>query len=202
MTSPKLLKDRQQHSRIFAMVLILILIVSKPLIPFGSSAHALMIWTGYILVIAGVFGRIYCSAFIGGRKNDVVVRGGPFSIVRNPLYVFSFMATVGIGMQSGMLIIMVVLIGAFMFYYPMVVAKEEGFLENKFGEEYRKYKNEVPRWVPNFGLWQEPELLEVKPEFLRKTILDASIFFLPFPCFILLHSIQADNTWLTFLTLL
>ncbi len=202
MTNTALLKDRQKHSRIFALVLILLLIVSKPLIPFGSFPHALLVWGGYALIIVGTFGRVFCSAFIGGRKNDVVVKAGPFSVVRNPLYVFSFIATVGIGMQSGILIIMIVLISAFMLYYPNVVAKEEAFLENKFGEEYRKYKNEVPRWVPNFNLWQEPEVVEVKPVFIRRTILDASIFFLPFPFFILIHSIQADNAWLAFLTLL
>lgn len=202
MLAPTLLKERQKHSRIFAMVLILLLIISKPLIPFGTLFHELLVWGGYILIIIGAFGRIYCSAFIGGRKNDVLIRSGPFSMVRNPLYVFSFIATVGIGMQSGMLIILVILISAFIFYYPMVVNKEEGFLENKFGEDYRKYKNEVPRWFPNFNLWQEPETIEVKPVFIRRTIMDASIFFLPFPIFILIHSIQADNTWLTLLTLL
>ena len=166
----------------------------------GYFLRECLAWLGYAFVIFGAFGRVYCSAFIGGRKNDEVVRAGPFSVVRNPLYVFSFIAMVGIGLQSGMLLVTVVLITAFIFYYPMVVAKEEAYLENKFGEPYAKYKREVPRWIPNMALWSEPEQIDAKPKFIRKTMLDASIFFLPLLCFAIINSLQADKilpVWLT-----
>ncbi len=151
-----------------------------------------MLWLGYALVIIGAFGRIYCSAFIGGRKNDEVVREGPFSVVRNPLYVFSFLALVGIGLESGMFTLLALLVGAFILYYPLVVDKEEAYLKNKFGEPYAAYKREVPRWKPNFKLWKEPEQVDAKPKFIRRTAMDAAIFFLPLPCFSLIaHAASA-----------
>ncbi len=200
MKNHQLLKARQNHSRIFAVVLVIVLLVSKPMFVEEYFLRECLAWLGYAFVIFGAFGRVYCSAFIGGRKNDEVVRAGPFSVVRNPLYVFSFIAMVGIGLQSGMLLVTVVLITAFIFYYPMVVAKEEAYLENKFGEPYAKYKREVPRWIPNMALWSEPEQIDAKPKFIRKTMLDASIFFLPLLCFAIINSLQADKilpVWLT-----
>jgi hypothetical protein len=149
-----------------------------------------MVWFGYALVIAGAFGRIFCSAFIGGKKNDVVVRDGPFSVVRNPLYVFSFIAVVGIGMESRMITVLFLLVASYVIYYPKVVAKEEAFLKHKFGEPYEKYMQEVPRWIPNPKLYREPETFESMPKFIRKTAMDAAIFFVPLPCFIIISSLQ------------
>lgn len=184
---PKLLKSRQFHSRIFVAALVLALLFTAPSMLRRSTAFMALLWIGYALVIVGVLGRIYCSAFIGGRKNDTIVRQGPFSVVRNPLYVFSFLATLGVGLQSGMFSLTALLAAAFIVYYAQVVRKEEAFLLHKFGEPYQSYMNEVPRWLPKFSLWSEPEQVEAMPRFLRKTALDASIFFLPMPVFSVLH---------------
>lgn len=192
---PKLLKARQLHSRIFAVILVLILLVTRPESGRGVWYSQTCIWLGYTLVILGAFGRVYCSTFIGGRKNDVVVRDGPFSIVRNPLYVFSFIAMVGIGLESKMLSLLAVLILSFIFYYPQVVAKEEAFLTHKFGEAYQAYLCEVPRWWPNFRLWRESQQLDAKPAFIRKTAMDAAIFFLPLPCFVIINKLQSAHVF-------
>jgi protein-S-isoprenylcysteine O-methyltransferase Ste14 len=197
---PKLLKARQYHSRIFAVAMIVLLLVSTPKMPMHDGLRMLMLLIGYFLVIAGAMGRGYCSAYIGGRKNDVVVSSGPFSVVRNPLYVFSFLAVVGIGLQSGMLTILVLLVAAFALYYPMVIAKEEQFLHHKFGEAYTVYMAKVPRWIPNLKLWYEPEMVETQPKFLRKTLMDASIFFLALPAFAIINALHIHNVlpvWLT-----
>lgn len=193
MNNHPLLKARQFHSRIFAVILAVLLMISEPMLQQGSFIRDSLFWIGYILVIFGAFGRVYSSVFIGGRKNDEVVRSGVFSVVRNPLYVFSFIAMVGIGLQSGMLFITAILVAAFMLYYPVVVGKEELFLENKFGQPYIKYQQEVPRWIPNFKLWNEPEQADAKPKFIRKTIFDAAIFFLPFPGFAFIHFLQTHD---------
>lgn len=176
---PKLLKERINHSRLFAAVVVLVFLFNEPPSLGASTSFMIFSWIGLALVIIGAFGRAFCSLFIGGRKNDELVREGPFSVVRNPLYVFSFIAVVGIGLQSGVLLLLVVLVGAFMFYYPVVVKKEEAFLAQKFGAPYEAYLKEVPRWLPDFKLWNEPETTVSRPKFVRKTFMDASVFFLP-----------------------
>lgn len=190
---PKLLKARQLHSRIFAVLAIILLCTVAPELPYESFTRQMMLWVGYALVIVGAYGRVYCSCFIGGRKNKRVIRLGPFSIVRNPLYVFSFIATIGIGLQSGMLALTVLLAVAFAIYYPFVVRKEEAFLRHKFDESYAEYLREVPRWIPNFKLWQEPIEAECRPKNVRDTMRDACAFFLPMPLFFLVGILQAQG---------
>ena len=197
---PKLLKSRQLHSRIFAVLLIVLLLFSDPMMTTRSDWRNGMYWLGYALVILGTFGRIYSSAFIGGRKNDVIVREGPFGMVRNPLYVFSFIAAAGIGLESGMIIFFMLLVVSFVLYYPLVVSREEDFLAHKFGEAYEAYKKEVPRWIPKFSLWSEPEQVDAKPKFIRNALKDAAVFFLPMPAYALinyLHMHYILPVWLT-----
>ena len=198
--TPKLLKARQFHSRVFAVALILMLLVTEPALDSSSVLRMVMRWVGYALVIFGTFGRVYSSAFIGGRKNDVIVREGPFGMVRNPLYVFSFIAALGIGLQSGMFLFLLVLVGSFIAYYPMVVAREEGFLAHKFGEAYEAYKREVPRWFPKLSQWNEPEQVDAKPKFIRNALKDAAVFFLPLPFFAIVSALHTHDilpVWLT-----
>jgi len=200
MSVPKLLKARQLHSRIFAVLAVALVLVSQPMMHPGWQIRHLMTWSGYFLVMIGAFGRVYCSAFIGGRKNGEVVRLGPFSVVRNPLYVFSFLAVVGIGLESGMFTLLGLLAGAFVLYYPLVVAREEAFLSERFGEAYAVYKREVPRWIPKLKLWNEPEQYDAKPRFIRRTALDAIFFFVPLPCFVFVnmaHAFQTLPIWFT-----
>lgn len=196
---PLLHKTRQFHSRIFMVLVVLIMLFCKPMLGPRSFLFQVMVWSGYALVISGVLGRIYCSLFIGGRKNQSIVRQGPFSVVRNPLYLFSFIALLGCGLQSGMITVVIVLVVAFALYYPQVVQKEEEYLSHSFGEDYESYKREVPRWEADFSLWKEPEIVEVKPAFVFKTMKDAAVFFVPLPCFMilnLLHSKKYLAVWL------
>ena len=44
----------------------------------------------------GAFGRIWCSLYIAGYKNNVLVIEGPYSMCRNPLYFFSFIGGLGV----------------------------------------------------------------------------------------------------------
>jgi protein-S-isoprenylcysteine O-methyltransferase Ste14 len=198
--APKLLKARQSHSRLFAVPVVLLVLISQPWLTAGVFPRECMLWLGYALVIIGALGRVYSSAYIGGRKNDEVINIGPFSVVRNPLYVFSFLAVAGIGLESGMIWLFVLLTGAYIWYYPAVVAKEEAFLEHKFGDAYRAYMQSVPRWIPNLKLWNEPTHIDAQPKFIRKTLLDALVFFLPMPGFAILTALHAHHilpVWIT-----
>lgn len=184
---PILLKSRVKHSWIAALGALFVVLFAAPI---DHSYHEIIEWMGYPLLIAAVIGRMWCSMYVGGRKNAEVIATGPYSIVRNPLYVFSFLGIVGVGFVSGMITFALLLALAFVLYYPNVVAREEKFLEQKFGQPYRDYKSRVPGWLPNFKLWQSPDVIEIKPRFVLITFRDAVWFLLAYPILELIESAQ------------
>ena len=187
---PKLKKSRMLHTKYFILFMVPVAVLVSAVLEHKQPLHEAMEWLGHALVILCVLGRSYSSLFIGGKKNDALIMDGPYSIVRNPLYVFSFLGVVGIGLQSGVITLTTVLALAFVFYYPSVIKHEEARLEYNFGSRYRAYMQRVPRWWPNWSLWSEPELVVARPKFLRKTMLDALPFFLAFPAFELIKYLQ------------
>lgn len=200
--APKLLKARIRHSRIFVLLVLPILLLANGYILDAGFVHEAMEWLGYALVILCVFGRAYCSLYIGGRKNAILADQGPYSVVRNPLYVFSFIGVIGIGLESGMVSLLALLVVAFLFYYKAVVAREEDFLTYTFGEPFLDYMRRVPRWRPDFSLWSEPEFVETKPIAVRRTLIDAAMFFLPYPIFEIVEQLHHIGFLPHYLTML
>jgi protein-S-isoprenylcysteine O-methyltransferase Ste14 len=183
-SSPKLLKSRIKTTKIFFIcVLLPIFLFGKPVGFNNPIVNEVLRWAGYFLVIICVLGRSFCSVYVGGYKNDLVMNVGPYSIVRNPLYVFSFLGLCGIALQFGSIIMFFSLVFLFLFYYRLVIKKEEQFLEHKFGEKYLEYKRKVPKWIPNFSLWKDEKITNTMPEFVRKTMRDAFVFTLALPAF-------------------
>jgi len=82
----------------------------------------------------------------------MVVRG-PYSYVRNPMItsVLLMLITESLVFQSWFLAgwTLVFFVGNLL-YFPLV---EEKGLERRFGEDYRAYKANVPRWVPRLRPW-------------------------------------------------
>lgn len=185
-----LMKARIRHTRVFVLAMLPFVIFSLGMLAEDGIAHEIMEWIGHACVILCVLGRSYCSAYIGGRKNSEIIQDGPFSIVRNPLYVFSFIGIVGIGLQSGLVTWLVLLVICFALYYPKVVAREEVFLSQKFGEAYETYMQAVPRWLPRWKNWREPEYIYTQPRLLRESMRDAAVFFIAFPIFELLDTLR------------
>lgn len=174
---PTLFKKRMFYTKLYILAVLPLILFAVPMWPEYSLPHELMELVGHICVIAGILIRVISSLYVGGRKNDVLVTDGPFSVVRNPLYVGSFIATIGLGFATGSMTILVALIACFMLCYFFTVGKEEAYLTAKFGEFYREYQARVPRWVPNLALWHNPAELTIRPRFVLLTARDALMFF-------------------------
>ena len=69
----------------------------------------------------GAFGRIWCSLYIAGYKNNVLVTDGPYSMCRNPLYFFSFVGSIGVSCATETFTIPLLTALAFGIYYPSVI---------------------------------------------------------------------------------
>jgi protein-S-isoprenylcysteine O-methyltransferase Ste14 len=149
--------------------------------PDGGFVHEAIELTGFFLIVFCIVGRTWCSLYIGGLKNKSLIEAGPYSITRNPLYVFSVIGATGVGAQLGSIAIAVLagLVTWAVFY--ILIFSEERYLRVKFGAEFRRYTSRVPRFWPNFRLWRDMESLTIKPSNVRGTFIDACVFLLSIP---------------------
>jgi protein-S-isoprenylcysteine O-methyltransferase Ste14 len=76
----------------------------------------------------------------------IVVRG-PFRFSRNPLYLSLTVLYLGIAVLANALWVMALLPIALVSITVGVIAREESYLERKFGTEYISYKSRVRRWL-------------------------------------------------------
>jgi len=63
-----------------------------------------------LLLLTACLGRVWCIMYIGGQKNTSVVTAGPYSMVRNPLYVFSFIGAIGLVLMTHSMVIAALLL--------------------------------------------------------------------------------------------
>jgi protein-S-isoprenylcysteine O-methyltransferase Ste14 len=111
---------------------------------------------GLLLIMLGELFRIYSVGFIGTisrtrsqSTGQRLITEGPFSYVRNPLYVANFLITLGFTVFGGNLWLLALTVILFVVQYYFIVAYEENLLLAKFGEEYEDYRLRVPRWIPD-----------------------------------------------------
>jgi protein-S-isoprenylcysteine O-methyltransferase Ste14 len=163
-------------SRLFIIVLIGLLLISKS--RWEDMWESIFFMAGAVLIGFAVTGRLWCSLYISGYKKNMLITEGPYSMSRNPLYFFSFLGGVGVGLATGTLTIPACVILAFAFYYPMVIRAEQKKLAEKHGEAFSDYCKRTPAFFPSFKLLREPEEYTVKPKIFRKAMFEVLWFIL------------------------
>jgi len=156
-------------------------IFTKPLFSFSYEFRGVMEAFGYLFLFAGILGRIFASFTIASHKNDKIVKTELYSVTRHPLYFFSLLIGIGIGLFTGRPELLLLAIIIFLVcFYPMII-NEEKYLIEKFGKEYKEYQKKVPRFFPDFSKWQSSEEITINLKLVTKTLLDASLSILIFP---------------------
>ena len=152
-------------------------------------------------MVVAIVGRAWCSLYIGGRKKAEIVDTGPYSLSRNPLYVFSFIGAFGIGAQSGSLILAALFLLIAIAVFSLTVRQEEAWLGRAFGDVYARYRARTPRFWPRFSNWRDTEQLEVRPAYFLRTLLDGSVLLLATPLFAGFSALQNADILPTLLSL-
>lgn len=111
-------------------------------------AGGLALAAGLALFAAGIraFNRAE-TPFKPDRPTERIITTGPFRYTRNPLYVSLTLVYVAIGLFVNSLWVLAVLVPVLAVMRYGVIAREERYLERKFGDEYRTYKARVRRWI-------------------------------------------------------
>jgi len=145
---------------------------------------------GLGLIVICIVGRAWCSLYIGGRKKAEIVNRGPYSISRNPLYIFSFMGAFGVGAQTGSLVLATLFLVLTVAVFYATVRREEAWLSEAFGQTYADYCARTPRFWPDFSKWHDEGMLEIKPGFFLTTLRDGLVFLLAVPLFESVEKLQ------------
>lgn len=142
-------------------------------------------------MVLSIVGRAWCSLYIGGRKKAEVVSTGPYSISRNPLYVFSYVGAFGIGAQTGSMVIAALFVVVAVLVFHATIAREEAWLSAAFSDAYDSYRAQIPRCGPDFSKWRDEDELKIRPRFFLTTLRDGMVFFLAIPVFEAMEWAQA-----------
>jgi protein-S-isoprenylcysteine O-methyltransferase Ste14 len=110
---------------------------------------------GYAFILAGVVVAILVAtsfrragtAIEPWKPTTAIVTNGFYAWSRNPIYAGFCLVNIGVGIVSNSLWIFISFIPAAFLLYHIAIAKEEAYLEEKFGEEYLAYKQKVRRWI-------------------------------------------------------
>jgi len=76
-----------------------------------------------------------------------IVESGPYRFTRNPIYLAMFLGLIGLAIAFGNLWLLMMLVPFALVIRYGVVAREEAYLERKFGDVYRGYRSRVRRWL-------------------------------------------------------
>ncbi len=118
---------------------------------FGHGWGAL----GLLLAAAGFGGVLYCkNMFTAAGTNIspdeptlVLIEDGPYQYTRNPIYICFLALFAGLAMMADAPLMLLMTGGLWYVLDQKIVAREEEYLENKFGEDYVEYKHLRKRWL-------------------------------------------------------
>ena len=81
------------------------------------------------------------------RPTTTVVESGPYYFTRNPIYLSMFLGLIGLAIAFDNLWLLLMLAPFALVIRYGVVAREEAYLERKFGDVYRRCRSHVRRWL-------------------------------------------------------
>lgn len=104
-----------------------------------------------VLILAGYLARSGLNnVFNEVREKPEIIKKGVFGIVRHPVYLGEILLYLGMLLFSMSLVSAGIWLLIILFLH-YIARYEERLLIGHFGEEYRKYMEEVPMWVPGIS---------------------------------------------------
>ena len=135
--------------------------------PFASdTANCAWFWVSLGIASAGALWRIIVNGYAalgtsGNQKRGAVAAElnttGPYSVVRNPLYVGRIVNFTGIAMLTGSWVYGALIFLISVLIYERISVYEEEFLREKFGPAHAEWAARVPALLPRLHGWTKPK---------------------------------------------
>lgn len=128
------------------------------------------IWSliiGFLIVAGGELLRLCGVSWAGSEtrttghmEGTYLIISGPFAYTRNPLYIGNILIYLGIGIMSFAIFpyLQVFALLFFIFQYYHIIKGEEEYLLNRYGEQFKEYKKNVPRLFPRLTPYKTGEV--------------------------------------------
>jgi protein-S-isoprenylcysteine O-methyltransferase Ste14 len=123
--------------------------------PVAILPRGIALVPGVLLVALGLaLGAVAMISFVRARTSPIpikpttaIVATGPYRFTRNPMYLGLALLYLGVTLWVDTLWPLLFLPLVLFTVQRTVIAREERYLEAKFGDEYRVYKARVRRWI-------------------------------------------------------
>ena len=120
---------------------ILLIVFARP--------HSTGILIGLFLIFLGEMIRIWAAGHL--QKNEMLTVSGPYSYVKNPLYIGSILITAGFCILADNIYLLAAAFFMFCFHYIPYKKRVEGDrLKKIFGRQYEDYDEKVPEYLPRW----------------------------------------------------
>lgn len=123
----------------------------------GALLARLVFSVATLLVGGAAAIRTWATAYLGSSvvhdlrlRTEMLVADGPYRHVRNPLYLGTFLLSMGLGFLANRLGFLI-LVAGWAIRILRLIAREEEKLEQQLGVRYREFARSVPRLFPSIS---------------------------------------------------
>lgn len=156
------------------LVLIVLWLIPARLTGGNERVDMLVDLAGVLLAIIGLAIRMVARDWKSAHSKKGLVTTGPYAIIRHPMYVASFLTSIGLCLVLGNWYFLSAFSLVYIILHAIVAKKEQRFLMNEWPEDYKRYKASVPAYLPNpitFAkrlIAREPWVTSKKAAFIRE----------------------------------
>lgn len=124
-----------------------------PIVPAGFALALRVLGVAAVLAGAGLIAsaallfRSLGTELDPHRPTTVIATAGPYAFTRNPMYLGMALILGGLSFVGNALWPLIAVIPVVWWIRTQVIAKEETYLEAKFGAEYLALKTRTRRWL-------------------------------------------------------
>ncbi len=126
------------------------------LLGMGETGMMISMILGYLLLFVGVglFFQGWRQVYKARRENKLVTEG-LYALSRHPQYTGLFIALFGEGVVHWPTLFSIGLLPVIVFVYYRLSLREEKKVIAIFGDEYLRYKKDVPMFIPRRAQWKD-----------------------------------------------
>ncbi|MGQ9454606.1 MAG: methyltransferase family protein [Armatimonadota bacterium] len=112
-------------------------------------------WLGAVVSVVGEMIQVWAASHL--HKDEYLTVSGPYSYVRNPMYIGRFILGLGFFLMTRNPYLVVGYVVLFAIYAHLRVSREERRLKRIFAPDYQHYCSEVKRWIPSLKPYSRSE---------------------------------------------